>query len=643
MHNLNNKTPANTFSRTFYVANTLEIFERVAWYGFFTVSSLYMSTSPSAGGLGFSDTERGILQGIIPFFVYVLPVITGAMGDRVGYRKMFLIAFALLTPSYLLLGQVREFWPFFCVYMLVALGAAIFKPLVVGTVARSANDDNRGRAFGIFYMMVNVGGFLGPVIAGYVRAISWDHVFLLSSIAIGINLLIALFLLEDDSPERAEIGAAQEPSQEPSQEASEATSNNSTKATSPQQSHEMTSDTGGEGAAGDVVDDVNYASQSAASGALADAIEVLGNGRFALMLIPIILGLMIAGGGWIAWRDYGVFLLFWLGAQIIWDRLAFSPSSSTHDPSSGQQSTLPTAPWYQQKLRVGNAPFLVYLLVLSLFWAVYNQIFLTFPLYIQDFVNTSDAVAIAESLSDGFAQFIAPVDTARLGEALKTLLVTQAEPVEAFRTLVQYQVRVPEAELVSGLNALSSGSASVDSLASEWASKFRQISPEYIIAFDFLSIVLFQYFISRWGENRAPFGMLILGTGMIGAAFVIGGVSHVVAFGGVLTIASVIVFAFGEMLASPKSQEYVASTSSPEQAALFQGYYFVSIAMGYLIAGIMSGWAYGEIAIEANKPFVMWALFAGLAVLAMFALALFNRYLAPQMGARKIPNETSYG
>ena len=49
---------------------------------------------------------------------------------------------------------------------------------------------------------------------------------------------------------------------------------------------------------------------------------MLGNGRFALMLIPIILGLMIAGGGWIAWRDYGLFLLFWLGAQIIWDRLA---------------------------------------------------------------------------------------------------------------------------------------------------------------------------------------------------------------------------------------------------------------------------------------------------------------------------------
>jgi len=639
MLNLNNKTPANSFTRAFYIANTLEIFERIAWYGFFTVSSLYMSTSPSAGGLGFSDTERGILQGIIPFFVYVLPVITGAMGDRVGYRKMFLIAFALLTPSYLLLGQVHEFWPFFFVYMLVALGAAIFKPLVVGTVARSASDDNRGRAFGIFYMMVNVGGFLGPVIAGYVRAISWEHVFWLSSIAIGINLLIALFLLENDSPERVQT--------QESHRRGDVSSTQASQVADPQQTVDSTS--------GISNNDPNGSTQSAASAALADAIEVLGNGRFALMLIPIILGLMIAGGGWMAWRYYGLFLLFWLGAQVIWDKavqsaasvgqespsLAEDASSALQVSSSRAQSSVFKARWYQQKLRVGNAPFLVYLLVLSLFWAVYNQIFLTFPLYIQDFVNTSDAVVI-QAFSDGFAQFIAPVDEPRLAEALKTLLITQPEPAEVFRALVQYQVRVPETELVSGLASLSSGGISADALANEWASEFRQVSPEYIIAFDFLSIVLFQYFISRWGENRSPFGMLILGTGMIGVAFVIGGVSHMVAFGGVLTIASVIVFAFGEMLASPKSQEYVAATSLPEKAALFQGYYFVSIAIGYLLAGIMSGWAYGEIAIKANQPFVMWALFAGLAVLAMFALALFNRYLAPRMGAKQIQSETTY-
>ena len=46
--NLNNTPRTDSFSRTFYIANLLEIFERIAWYGFFTVSSLYMSSSPEA-------------------------------------------------------------------------------------------------------------------------------------------------------------------------------------------------------------------------------------------------------------------------------------------------------------------------------------------------------------------------------------------------------------------------------------------------------------------------------------------------------------------------------------------------------------------------------------------------------------------
>ena len=57
----------------------------------------------------------------------------------------------------------------------------------------------------------------------------------------------------------------------------------------------------------------------------------------------------------------------------------------------------------------------------------------------------------------------------------------------------------------------------------------------------------------------------------------------------------------------------------------------MSIAIGYLRAGIMSGWAYGEIAVKADQPFLMWAGFACLAMVAMGALALFNRYLAPAM------------
>ena len=53
--------------------------------------------------------------------------------------------------------------------MFVAVGA-IFKPVVVGTVARVTNERTSQLGFGIFYMMVNVGGFLGPAISGYLRS-----------------------------------------------------------------------------------------------------------------------------------------------------------------------------------------------------------------------------------------------------------------------------------------------------------------------------------------------------------------------------------------------------------------------------------------------------------------------------------------
>lgn len=194
------------FGSMFYVANAMEIFERLAWYGFFTVSSLYMTTAPQRGGLGFSNSQRGVLQGIIPFFVYLLPVFTGALADRVGYRRMFICAYVILIPAYFLLGEMRGFWPFFMVYMLVALGAAMFKPLVVGTVSRVTDDSNRGIGFGIFYLMVNIGGFLGPILAGTLRAISWDWVFALSSSAIAINLVLVLFFFREPAPEKQEGG-----------------------------------------------------------------------------------------------------------------------------------------------------------------------------------------------------------------------------------------------------------------------------------------------------------------------------------------------------------------------------------------------------------------------------------------------------
>ena len=106
-------TKLKDFPRTFWVANTMEIFERMAWYGFFAVSSLYITGAVSEGGLGFTDEDRGVLQGVVTFFLYLFPVVTGALADRYGFKKMLFSAFVVLTPAYYLLGQFKTFPTFF--------------------------------------------------------------------------------------------------------------------------------------------------------------------------------------------------------------------------------------------------------------------------------------------------------------------------------------------------------------------------------------------------------------------------------------------------------------------------------------------------------------------------------------------------
>ena len=93
------KSICRQFSSTFWIANTMEIFERMAWYGFFALSSLYITGSVESGGLGFTSEIRGLLQGVVTFFIYLFPFFTGALGDRYGFKKMLLISYCVLAPS----------------------------------------------------------------------------------------------------------------------------------------------------------------------------------------------------------------------------------------------------------------------------------------------------------------------------------------------------------------------------------------------------------------------------------------------------------------------------------------------------------------------------------------------------------------
>lgn len=557
-----------SFPRAFYLANVMEVFERVAWYGFFTVSSVYMTTGVAAGGLGLSERERGLIQGLGPFFLYLLPVVTGALADRFGYRRMFLLAFLILAPGYALLGAARGFWPFFAAFLLVALGAAVFKPLVVATVARSSDADSRSLAFGLFYLMVNVGGFLGPLAAGWARGISWPAVFALSAGAILVNLALALLFLRD-------LPAG-----------------------------------GSEAEAGGL--------SAGVAAALTRARTALGNGRFALAVgVPVVL-LVAAGAGAAPFGAALAASAAWVVLQLLWDLAA------RRRPGPG---------WWRQPVRVSQPRFVIYLVILSGFWVVYQQLFITLPLYVRDFVDTSGLARAIAAVQPQLAAEVAHVDPAALARALADAAATPVADASLQHRLAELQVRPPAGEVAQGLVGLRAG-GDPSALAARWAARYPQISPEYLLALDFLAIVVGQYAVSSLARARPIVPVVLVGLAVIAGAFAWAALSDRLGAGGIGAALVVLIFALGEMIASPKSQEYVAAIAPADGAAMYMGFYFVSMAVGFLVAGLLSGWAYGELALGRGRPDLMWLLFAAVALATLAALALFDRWRPPATARR---------
>ena len=192
------------FPKTFWVANTMELFERWAWYGLFAVLALYLTKSTDEGALGFTQSQKGSIMGTVTAILYFLPIITGAFADRLGYKKVLIFAYLILSSGYLLMGSVHSYFLVYLAFLWVALGAALFKPVISATVAKSTTKETSSIGFGIFYMMVNVGGFIGPIFSSKLRdAYGWRIVFIMAASAILVNLVLLLLFYKE--PYREEV------------------------------------------------------------------------------------------------------------------------------------------------------------------------------------------------------------------------------------------------------------------------------------------------------------------------------------------------------------------------------------------------------------------------------------------------------
>ena len=500
------------FPRTFWAVNTMEIFERMAWYGFFAVSSLYITGTIESGGLGFSDEDRGVLQGVVPFFLYLFPVVTGALADRYGYKRMLFAAFTVLVPAYYLLGQFKTFPSFFLAFLLVAVGAAMFKPVVIGTVTRTTNDRTSSTGFGIFYMMVNIGGFVGPIVAGIVRGWDWKYVFIASSAWIAINFIVLSIFFKEPTSESAS------------------------------------------------------ANPRTLKKVLSDMVQVLGNGRFFLfvfgLLALLVIGSKFTSGAHFTWNHIWIISGIWVVLNFGYDLLL-------------RTNMVERKFWLMQPMKLGDWRFALFLLIMSGFWTSFNQLFYTLPLHIRDFTDTSDVLA-------GFTNFLNFIGLPKAAAAVSGSMVTEG-----------------------------------------------QINPEYMINFNAGAIILFQVLVSFLVTRLKAFTTIFWGVIITVVSF------SVLVFGstGWIVLLGIVIFSFGEMMASPKSKEYTGRIAPPDKVAMYMGYFYWCVALGNLFGGILSGQLYAHYGRDGlQQPGTMWAIFAGLGLFSALAVLAYDRLVIKRMG-----------
>jgi len=181
-----------SFPRSFWLANIMEFFERGAYYGMNSVLAIYLVKH-----LKFDEQSVGFLQGFVYALTYIVPIFGGALAEKMGYRKMLLVAFSLLTIGYFAAGNFDSYGMIFLFLLLMATGSGLFKPIITGTVARTTNKASSGFGFGVYYWSINLGAFLSPFFIIWIRQFSWRYVFYTSAAWCLLMLLPTVFFYKD--------------------------------------------------------------------------------------------------------------------------------------------------------------------------------------------------------------------------------------------------------------------------------------------------------------------------------------------------------------------------------------------------------------------------------------------------------------
>jgi POT family proton-dependent oligopeptide transporter len=168
-----------------------EMWERFSYYGMRALLLLYMTAPIAAGGLGFDASQGGAIYGLYTSMVYMATLPGGWIADRlIGPRRAVLYGGIFIASGHFSMA-VPSLVTFYLGLFLIVIGTGLLKgnvSVIVGQLY-SAEDNRRDAGFSIFYMGINLGAFLAPLVCGALgQRVSWH----LGFAAAGVGMLIGI-------------------------------------------------------------------------------------------------------------------------------------------------------------------------------------------------------------------------------------------------------------------------------------------------------------------------------------------------------------------------------------------------------------------------------------------------------------------
>ena len=174
-----------------------ELWERFSYYGMRAILILFMTNAVTTEGMGLSDSQAGAIYGLYTAGVYLSCLPGGWLADRLlGQRRAVFWGGVIIACGHFSLA-FQSMATFYLGLMLIVIGTGLLKPSVSTLVGSlyPQGDPRRDAGFSIFYMGINSGAMLGPIIAGYVaQKVDWHLGF--GCAAIGMALGLVQYVLD---------------------------------------------------------------------------------------------------------------------------------------------------------------------------------------------------------------------------------------------------------------------------------------------------------------------------------------------------------------------------------------------------------------------------------------------------------------